>query len=47
MNKIAKLNFVHNINQIFAKIGGEEKADYPPEMREGGMGPGLAFAQAF
>ena len=47
MNKMAKLKFVHYINQFFANIGGEEKADYPPEMREGGMGPGLAFAQAF
>ncbi len=44
---MAKLKFVHYINQFFANIGGEEKADYPPEMREGGMGPGLAFAQAF
>ncbi len=29
-------------------IGGEEKADYPAEVREGrGIGPGIAFKQAF
>ncbi|MEI3220415.1 MAG: glycine/sarcosine/betaine reductase selenoprotein B family protein [Lachnoclostridium sp.] len=28
-------------------IGGEEKADYPPEVRDGEVvGPGLAFNQA-
>ena len=31
------------INQFFAGIGGEEKADHAPEIREGVMGPGLAL----
>lgn len=31
------------INQFFAGIGGEEKADYAPEIREGVVGPGLAL----
>ena len=26
---MAKLKVVHYINQFFAQIGGEEKADYP------------------
>ena len=30
------LRVVHYINQFFAQIGGEEKADYAPEYREGG-----------
>ena len=42
------LKVVHYINQFFANIGGEEKADYPVEVREGEVvGPGLAFKQAF
>lgn len=42
------LKVVHYINQFFANIGGEEKADYPVEVREGEIvGPGLAFKQAF
>ncbi len=32
---------VHYINQFFAGIGGEEKADVKPEIREGVVGPGL------
>ena len=31
---------VHYLNQFFAGIGGEEKADYPPEVRRGAVGPG-------
>ncbi len=34
---------VHYINQFFAGIGGEEKADIAPELREGAIGPGLAL----
>lgn len=34
---------VHYINQFFAGIGGEEKADIVPEVREGLVGPGLAL----
>ena len=42
---MSKLRVVHYINQFFANIGGEEKADYKPELREGNVGPGLAFQQ--
>lgn len=34
---------VHYINQFFAGIGGEEMADYKPEIREGLVGPSLAL----
>ena len=41
---MAKLRVVHYINQFFAQIGGEEKADYPAECRPGEVvGPGLAL----
>ena len=36
---------VHYINQFFANIGGEEMAHIAPELREGKVGPGLAFEQ--
>lgn len=32
---MAKLRVVHYVNQFFAGIGGEEKADYKPELRMG------------
>lgn len=32
---------VHYINQFYAGIGGEEKAGYAPEVREGVVGPGM------
>ncbi len=38
---------VHYINQFFAGIGGEEKANIPPESRPGPVGPGAAFNAAF
>lgn len=38
---------IHYINQFYAGIGGEEKADYKPEIREGVVGPGMAFKGAF
>lgn len=38
---------VHYINQFFGQIGGEEKAGIRPEIREGIVGPGMAFKQAF
>lgn len=44
---MSKIRFVHYINQFFANIGGEEKADYPPELRMGTVGPGMAIDQAF
>lgn len=42
-----KIRVVHYINQFFANIGGEEKADIPPEIIEGPIGPGQAFANVF
>ncbi len=44
---MAKFRVVHYINQFFAQIGGEEKADHRPEAREGFVGPGMAFKAAF
>ena len=45
---MAKLRVVHYINQFFAQIGGEEKADYPAELRVGEViGPGQAFMTAY
>ena len=41
---MGKFRIVHYINQFYAGIGGEEKADTPPEKREGVVGPGMAFA---
>ena len=38
---------VHYINQFFAGIGGEEKADVAPSVREGVVGPGMALKAAF
>ena len=41
---MAKLRVVHYINQFFAQIGGEEKADFPAEIRVGEVvGPGMAL----
>ncbi|SDZ26643.1 glycine reductase [Proteiniborus ethanoligenes] len=44
---MSKIKVVHYINQFFAGIGGEEKADYKPEVRETVVGPGMAFNQSF
>ena len=44
---MSKLRVVQYINQFFANIGGEEKADHRPEIRKGIVGPGLAFKTAF
>lgn len=41
-----KKRVVHYINNFFAGIGGEEKADIPPESRPGAVGPGMALAAA-
>ncbi|MEG2871713.1 MAG: glycine/betaine/sarcosine/D-proline family reductase selenoprotein B, partial [Clostridium sp.] len=40
---MAKYRIVHYINQFFAGIGGEEKADHTPEVREGAIGPGTGL----
>lgn len=44
---MAKLRVVHYINQFFANIGGEEMAHIEPELREGVVGPGMAFNASF
>ena len=36
---------IHYINQFFGGVGGEDKADLPPEIREGVAGPGLGLAK--
>jgi glycine reductase complex component B subunit gamma len=42
---MASLRVVHVINQFFAGIGGEARADLPPVAREGAVGPGLLAAK--
>ena len=44
---MSKIKAVHYINQFYAGIGGEEFADHKPEIRDGIVGPGMAFAAAF
>lgn len=44
---MSKLKVLHYINQFYAGIGGEEKADVEPELRDGPVGPGAAFNAAF
>lgn len=44
---MSKIKVVHYINNFFAGIGGEEKADIPPQVREGVVGPGMALNSAF
>lgn len=43
---MGKKRIVHYINQFFAGIGGEDKADTPPEKRDGFVGPGMALSAA-
>jgi glycine reductase len=40
------VRIAHYINQFFAGIGGEDKADAPFEMRQGAVGPGRALQMA-
>lgn len=40
------IKVVHYINQFYGGIGGEEKADIKPELREGVVGPGMALKAA-
>lgn len=42
-----KIRVVHYLNQFFGQIGGEDKANIPPQLKEGALGPGLAFNAAF
>ena len=45
---MAKIKVVHYINQFYAGIGGEEKADIPAELRVGEViGPGQALKAQF
>jgi len=37
------MRVVHYLNQFFAGVGGEERADTPPASRPGPVGPGLAL----
>src|ERR1041384_3317088 len=41
-----KIHVVHYLNQFFAQIGGEDKADAGPEIRDGVIGPGRALQHA-
>jgi glycine reductase len=43
---MGEFKIVHYINQFFAQIGGEEKANIPPEKRDGFVGPGMALNSA-
>jgi glycine reductase len=40
------IRVVHYINQFFGGIGGEDKADLPPRVTEGAVGPGRAIQAA-
>ncbi len=42
-----KLRVVHYINQFFAQIGGEEKANILPMIKAGPIGPGLLLQEIF
>ncbi len=44
---MSKFKVVHYINQFFGQIGSEDMADFPAEKRQGPVGPGIAFQQAF
>ena len=44
---IKKYRVLHYLNQFYGGIGGEDKADTPPEVREGVVGPGMALKAAF
>lgn len=37
------IKIVHYINQFYGGIGGEDKADFRPELREGFAGPGMGL----
>lgn len=40
------MRVVHYLNQFFGQVGGEEKADITPFVKEGPVGPGLALNAA-
>src|SRR5512135_994077 len=41
-----KVRVVHYLNQFFAQVGGEDKADVGPQVKAGLIGPGRALQQA-
>lgn len=41
-----RIRVVHYLNQFFAQIGGEDKADVDPQVQAGLIGPGRALQQA-
>lgn len=43
---MSKIRIVHYLNQFFGQVGGEDKADTPPFVKEGVVGPGTAFKAA-
>ena len=43
---MGELRTVHYLNQFFGGIGGEDKADIGPTVREGAVGPGLLLERA-
>jgi len=44
---MSKIRVVHYINNFFAGVGGEEKANISPEERKGIVGPGMAIQNFF
>lgn len=40
-----KYKVLHYVNQFFAGVGGEDKADYAPEIKKGVVGPGMQIAK--
>jgi betaine reductase len=43
--KNSKYRVVHYLNQFFAQLGGEDKANLPPTLKEGPIGPGQPLQQ--
>ena len=43
---MAAFKIVHYLNQFFGGIGGEDTADFRPEVREAVIGPGQALKAA-
>lgn len=44
---MGKTKVVHFLNQFFGGIGGEDKADTPPFVKDGPVGPGVLLQQHF
>ncbi len=47
MSESTKLRVVHYLNQFFGQLGGEDQAGVGFTAREGPVGPGIAFQEAF